>query len=114
MKSYLEKDSQANSYYEKYQEGNKFKWQDTLLGTGGGLAVLTGLSLGSQNTSKNTFIIAGVSMIALQFIIGYSVKRSNESNLEKAIEEYNKRNFPKINVTENEGKNIFLAHTWEF
>lgn len=114
LKSYLEKDSQANSYYEKYQEGNKFKWQDTLLGTGGGLAVLTGLSLGSQNTSKNTFIIAGVSMIALQFIIGYSVKRSNESNLEKAIEEYNKRNFPKINVTENEGKNIFLAHTWEF
>jgi hypothetical protein len=114
LKSYLEKDPQANSYYEKYQEGNKFEWQDTLLGTGGALAVLTGLSLGSQNTSKNTFIIAGASMIALQFILGYSIKRSNETNLEKAIDEYNKRNFPKINVSENVEKNIYLAHTWEF
>lgn len=114
LKSYLEKDPQASSYYEKYQEGNKFKWQDTILGTGGTIAVLTGLSLGSQNSSKSTFIITGAAMIAAHFLLGYSLKKSNEGNLEKAIEEYNKRNFPKINVSENNTNNILLAHTWEF
>lgn len=114
LKSYLEKDPQASSYYERYEEGNKFKWQDTILGTTGTAAVLTGLALGSQNSSKNTFIITGAALIGIHFILGYSLKKSNESNLEKAIEEYNKRNFPKINVSENKGNNILLAHTWEF
>lgn len=115
LKNYLEKDFQANSYYEKYQEGNKLKWQDTILGTTGTVAVLTGLSLGSQNGStKKTFIISGAVLIGLHFILGYSLKKANESNLEKAIEEYNKRNFPKINVSENKGNEILLAKTWEF
>jgi hypothetical protein len=50
----------------------------------------------------------------MQFVLGYSLKKSNESNLEKAIEEYNKTNFPKINVSERDEKKLFLAHTWEF
>lgn len=114
LKGYLEKDPKANSYFEKYQEGNKFKWQDTLLGTGGTVVLLAGLSMGQQSGSKSTVIISGAALIVMQFILGYSLKKSNESNLEKAIDEYNKTNFPKINVSERDEKKLFLAHTWEF
>lgn len=114
LKDYLEKDPKALSYFEKYQEGNKFKWQDTLLGTGGTILTVTGLSMDSDNKSKGTIILTGAALIVAQFILGYSLKSSNESNLEKAIEEYNKRNFPKINVSNRAMDSIFLAHTWEF
>ncbi len=114
LKDYFEKDPKAYSYFEKYQEGNKFKWQDAILGTSGTLMVLTGLSMGNQSHSKGTIIITGASLILAQFVLGYSLKKSNESNLEKAIEEYNKRNFPKINISDRGDEEILLAHTWEF
>jgi hypothetical protein len=95
LRFYLEKDTSAKSYLDMYQNGAKLKWQNAAMGTLGTAFVLGGLVTNNRER-KQTFIIAGFSLIAINFLIAKTFEVSNEDNLLRAIEEYNKRNYPKI------------------
>ena len=121
LRYYLDKDPQAKMYLEKYQEGTQIKWQNALLGTAGSTMLIGGL-LTSDSDKKQTFLISGATLIALNFLVARTLEMVNEDNLNKAIEEYNKRNLPKIYFSPEGNKQssssnrfrLMLAKNWSF
>lgn len=123
LSSYLEKDPMASIYMEKYRKGNEFKWYDAAVGTVGAGVVTAGILANLEPKQRAITIVSGVVLIAANFLISYTLKHGNEKNLNRAIEEYNKRNEPRINVaplsyknTQNtvDHKKIVLSKTWSF
>ena len=122
LRFYLEKDKTANSYLDKYQEGTKIKLENALMGTVGTSMILGGILSNAQKTKKQSLLIGGATLMILNFLVAKTRETSNEKNLEKAVEEYNKRNIPKIyfNPEESSNRNLepgvsfFLQKSWSF
>jgi hypothetical protein len=96
LRFFLAKDKKAIQFLNKYQQGTKIKWQSTLLGSIGTILFLTGLFKNSSNSNKTTYMGVGAGLISLNIIISKTLEKNNEINLIRAIEEYNKRNIPRI------------------
>lgn len=104
LRYYLEKDQLAKDLLNEYQENNKPSWKTAALSTLG-----TGMIIGGilrPNTGENeaftnryTLLIGGLSMIAVSYIVSRTNQYKNEFLLQKSVEEYNKRNTPKIYLT---------------
>ncbi len=95
LRYFLEKDPESKNYLDLYQKGTEINWQNALLGTlGTGLILSSTMVNDSQN--KKVLLISGATFVLLNFLISRTLEVQNELNLEKAIEEYNKRNLPKI------------------
>ena len=103
--------------FDEYQEKSK----PTILGasasTLGSLLILSGLiKTGENENSANTnrFLLAGSALIATSYLISKTIQFQNEKILEKAVNEYNKRNDPKILITpqyrqDNNGWGILMS-----
>lgn len=106
LRYYLEKDPLAKLYLDRYQEGTKNNWQKAVLGTVG-----TGFILGSifthtndanpeayrrQKKKKNQLLVLGASLIAINLLAIQAWEKTNEGLLQRAVQEYNKRNLPQI------------------
>lgn len=96
LRFHLEKDRTAKNYLEKYQEGTKLKWENAALGTLGTTMMLGGILTNNNDERKQTLLIGGATFMIINFLVAKTMESSNEQNLIKAIEEYNKRNLPKI------------------
>ena len=97
LRYYLAKDPAALSYLDKYQEGTKIHWANVALGTAGTGLILLGVSLYSGNRAdQKNMVISGVALLAVNFLIAKTFASYNETYLEQAIEEYNRRNIPRI------------------
>jgi hypothetical protein len=96
LRFHLEKDRTAKNYLEKYQDGTKLKWENAALGTLGTTMMLGGILTNSNSERKQTLLIGGATLMVINFLVAKTLESSNEQNLIKAIEEYNKRNLPKI------------------
>lgn len=96
LRFYLEKDEVARSYLDKYQDGTKITWQNAALGTIGTGMLIGGLFASDSSDTKKSLLVGGAVMIAVNFFVARTLEYNNEQNLTKAIEEYNKRNLPKI------------------
>ncbi len=96
LRFHLEKDKTAKSYLDAYQEGTQIKWQNAVLGTAGTTMMLAGILTNNDSERKQTLLIGGATFMILNFLVARTLEASNEQNLIKAIEEYNKRNLPKI------------------
>ncbi len=96
LRFYLEKDEVAKSYLDQYQDGTRIRWQNAALGTVGTGMIIGGLFVGDGSDAKQALLIGGAAMIIVNFFIARTLEINNEQNLNKAIEEYNKRNLPKI------------------
>jgi hypothetical protein len=96
LRFHLEKDKTAKSYLDAYQEGTQIKWQNAVLGTAGTTMMLAGILTSDDSERKQTLLIGGATFMILNFLVARTLEASNEQNLIKAIEEYNKRNLPKI------------------
>ncbi len=99
LRFYLEKDPESEKLLNEYQEKSK----PTILGasasTLGSLLILSGLiKTGENENSANTnrFLLAGSALIATSYLISKTIQFQNEKILEKAVNEYNKRNKPLI------------------
>lgn len=100
LRSYLQKDEVASSYLDDYQSSNKTQIKNAALGTFGAALVVGGL-LYSDNEAKGLasregLVGSGLGLIVLNYLMYKTIEFRNESKLERAIEEYNKRNIPKI------------------
>lgn len=104
LRYYLEKDQPAKGLLDEYQENNRPSWKNaalSTLGTGmiaGGI-LRTGSGEGESFTNRNVLIVGGISMIAISYLVSRTNQYKNEYLLQKSVEEYNKRNTPKIYLT---------------
>lgn len=96
LRFHLEKDAKAKENLNKYQEGTQIRWQNSLIGSVGTGLVLTSFLTNSNDSTKRSLLIGGATMIAINFLVAKTLEAGNEKNLINAIEEYNKRNLPKI------------------
>lgn len=110
LRYYLEKDPVSKELLNEYQENNRPTWKSAALSTVGTAMILGGLlrtSAGDNEsiTSRNFLLFGGVSMIAVSYLISKTNQYNNEYLLSKSIEEYNKRNTPKIFFSPTDPKN---------
>ncbi len=104
LRYYLEKDAVAREYLDKYQDGTRLKWYQAVPGSvGTGLALAGILSPGDNN--RRSFIIGGIALIMVNFLVAKTFEAANEENLQKSIEEYNKRNLPIIHFNQGKDQN---------
>lgn len=101
LRYYLEKDEVAKDLLDEYQENNRPTWKSAALSTLG-TAMLLGSFLRTSDgkeegiTSRNILLFGGATMIAVSYLISKTNQFNNEYLLQKSVEEYNKRNTPKI------------------
>jgi len=104
LRFYLEKDELAKSYLDQYQDQQFSHVRSAAMGTLGTLLLATGLFKASNSEQKGInrfkerkewFLFGGLTL-ALNYLISSAASASNEKLLLKSIEEYNKRNLPRI------------------
>lgn len=95
LRYHLEKDPVALQYLNTYQKNSGIKWPSAVLGTAGTGLLLFGF-FNSDSEDRRVYILAGTTTILVNFLVARTLELTNEANLNKAIEEYNKRNLPKI------------------
>lgn len=101
LRFYLEKDQEAKQLLDKYQEANKIRWVDAAMSTSGTGLILLGLFRSGNNSSnpfltRQAFLLGGASLIFLSYLVSKTIQYNNEKYLLKSVEEYNKRNTPRI------------------
>jgi len=121
LRFHIEKDPVAKSYLDTYQEGSQIRWQNAVMGTVGTSMMLGGVFT-NDSGRKRTLLIGGATVMIINFLMAKTLDTANESNLIKAIEEYNKRNLPKIyfnpeqDSSKSTGPGITMAieKSWSF
>lgn len=122
LRYHLEKDPVAKEYLDTYQKNSAIRWPNALLGTAGTGLLLFGF-FSSNSGDRQIYLISGAATILVNFLIARTLEVTNEANLNRAVEEYNKRNLPKIyfNPEGNRetsagfpGFKIGLAKDWSF
>jgi hypothetical protein len=97
LRYYLEKDEVAKDLLNTYQENNIPTWKSAALSTAGTALMIAGLMTSSNgDNTKNFMLFGGATMVAVSYLISKTNQYNNEYLLTKSIEEYNKRNTPKI------------------
>lgn len=122
LRYHLEKDPVAKSYLDIYQKSNKIDFGTTVLGSIGSGMIVGGILTNSSSDNNTRLLLGGVSILIINILISRTLEYRNENNLEKAIEEYNKRNSPKIliqpeannNKGQVDGLALSMAKTWSF
>ena len=99
LRFYLEKEPESKSLLDEYQEKNKPTLLNASASTLGSLLVLASLmQTGSDQSvqNRNNLLYGGFSLIALSYLSTKTRQLNNEKLLEESIEQYNKRNKPRI------------------
>ena len=123
LRYHLEKDPVAKEYLNTYQKNSGIHWPNALLGPAGTGLLLLGFFT-SDSQDRQVYLISGAATILVNFLVARTIEVTNEANLNRAIEEYNKRNLPKIyfnpetnresNAGSFPGFKIGLAKDWSF
>ncbi len=120
LRYYLQKDQFAKELLNEYQENNRLTWKSaamSTLGTGMLLGSLLRTSSGDSETltSRNFLLLGGISLIGISYLVSKTNQYSNEYLLLKSIEEYNKRNTPRIFFAPtNDGNGLGIGLGQEF
>jgi hypothetical protein len=101
LRYYLEKDEVSKDLLDTYQENNRPSWTGAAMSTFGSAMILGGAlrTSGGENellTNRNFLIFGGATLLAVSYLISKTNQYNNEYLLNKSIEEYNKRNTPRI------------------
>jgi hypothetical protein len=101
LRYYLEKDPVSKELLNEYQENNRPTWKSAALSTVGTAMLLGGVLRNNDGenetiTGRNSLISGGAILIAVSYLISKTNQYNNEYLLLKSVEEYNKRNTPKI------------------
>ncbi len=99
LRPYLSKDPVAVSYLDTYQKNIIKRSATAIIGTLGAASIIGSVFIDDEKTgflSREGLLASGAALIAINFLISRTLEHQNESNLQDSIEEYNKRNLPKI------------------
>ncbi len=122
LRYYLEKDPIAKELLDEYQKNNKPTWKRAALSTVGSAMILAGVLRTNEGenetlTGRNSLIFGGAILVAVSYLISKTNQYNNEYLLLKSIDEYNKRNTPKIFFSpdeQGEGVNVGVGVSKEF
>ena len=120
LRYYLEKDKVSKELLDKYQRGGEVNWKTTFVGSAGTLTLLSSLFLNTDKSTKKTIRFSGVFLLIINFLLANSYEENNEVFLKRAVEEYNKRNLPKVefpSLTKKEkccSPSLIIGKTWSF
>ena len=117
LRYYLEKDTNSHKLLDEYQDKNKPTVLGAATSTIGSFMILSGLmqtneSSGIQN--KNTLIFGGGILVALSYLTSKTMQYNNEILLKRSVDQYNKRNLPRIYLSPGAGKGFGVGITQEF
>jgi hypothetical protein len=101
LRYFLQKDPVAKELLNEYQTNLRPTWKTAAASTVGSAMILGGLlrtNTGDSEifTSRNFLLIGGATLIGVSYLITKTNQYTNEYLLLKSIDEYNKRNTPKI------------------
>ncbi len=101
LRYYLQKDQTARVLLDEYQDNNRPTWKSAAASTLGTAMMLAGLLRTGEGenealTSRNFLLLSGATLIAVSYAVSRSNQYNNEYLILKSVEEYNKRNSPKI------------------
>ncbi len=122
LRYHLEKDPIAKQYLDSYQKNSAIHWPNAVLGTAGTSLLLFGFFT-SDSQDRQVYLISGGATILVNFLIARTLEVTNEENLNRAVEEYNKRNLPKIYFNQDSnpqgsasfpGFKVGLIKDWNF
>ena len=112
LRYYLQKDKVAKGLLDEYQENNRTTWKSAALSTLGAGMILAGVLRTSDGknesiTNKNFLILGGLTLITVNYFVSRTLEYNNEQLLGQSVEEYNKRNTPKIFFSPTDPKQGF-------
>lgn len=99
LRYFLERDPLSKNLLDTYQKKNQPTILNASASTLGSIMILTGLLQTSDEgaiSSKNTMIYGGSLLVAVSYLASKTLKFNNEKYLKQAIDQYNKRNSPRI------------------
>lgn len=116
LRHHLNKDPIAKNYLDIYQDTSRIKWQNAALGTLGTGLILSSFLINTDQENKKSLIVGGVSLLIINFLVARTLEFTNEENLKKSIDEYNKRNLPKIYFLQSKilDKSFLITKSWSF
>lgn len=110
LRFYLEKDPISKKLLDKYQEKSKPSLWHAAASTTGSLLVLSSLLQTDKDSflgNKNSMMYGGALLIGISYLTSKTKSFSNEKLLQQSINQYNKRNSPKIFFSPNTQNNSF-------
>jgi len=99
LRFYLEKDPRAIELLDEYQEENKPSVWNAAASTIGTFMAFSGLIQTNEDSgieNRNTLIYGGALLIALSYLTSKTIQFNNEVILKRSVDQYNKRNLPRI------------------
>ena len=115
LKYLLDKDPISKTYLDTYQKNALPSWKTAIVSTLGIAIGAFGLLNDSDSGLTNKYLLMGIgaSIVGGNFYASKRRSLKNEYNLNRAIQEYNKRNFPKIYLSP-EGQKSTRFKNWKF
>lgn len=99
LRYYLEKDPISNKLLNKYQKENKPSTWGAAASTFGSLLIFSGLLQTNDNegfANRDSLLYTGGILIGISYLTSKTLQYNNEEYLKQAVDQYNKRNSPKI------------------
>lgn len=122
LRYYLEKDPKAEALLNKYQKKNETSVWNAAASTVGSALVIAGLlhndTTSENNSARNNLIYGGLFISAVSYLVVKTTQYNNEKILKSAVDQYNKRNLPRIYFSPYEDNNrnfgVGIGVTQEF
>jgi len=99
LRFYLEKDPEAQKLLDEYQERNKPSTWSAATSTFGSFLIFSSLLQTNKTegfANRDTLLYSGAILIAISYLTSKTLQYNNEVYLKQAVDQYNKRNSPKI------------------
>ncbi len=117
LRYHLEKDKVALSYLNDYQSSQEDIWRPAIMGTVGSGLVLSAFLTNPSTNTKRTLIASGAVVLVLNYLLSKTIQTANEELLYRSIDEYNKRQEPKIFLKSDDSINtpdVYIEKSWSF
>jgi hypothetical protein len=105
LRYYLQKDDVAKELLNEYQDNNRPTWKSAAASTIGTAMMIGGLVGAGGGGNSHFLLFGGATMIAVSYLYSKTIQYNNEYLLYKSVDEYNKRNTPKIFFSPTDPKN---------
>lgn len=117
LRYHLEKDKVALSYLNDYQEAQEDIWRPAIMGTVGSGLILSAFLTNPSSNTRRTLIASGTVVLILNYLLSKTIQTGNEELLYRSIDEYNKRQEPKIYLKSEDKLNspdVYIEKSWSF
>lgn len=99
LRFYLEKDPESKKLLDTYQEKNKPSTWSAAASTFGSFLIFSSLLQTNKTdgfANRDSLLYSGAILIATSYLTSKTLQYNNEVYLKQAVDQYNKRNNPKI------------------